>query len=297
MTTRALVLSGGGIVGIAWETGLVAGLAEGDVDVSNADLIIGTSAGSVVGSQLALGEKPADLLKEALQEHLDAADEEIASPANIDMAALGELAKLFIGPEEMTRDVLREIGALALKTKTIDEERWVAPFRERTGGRAWPDKRLLLTAVDAESGEFVTWDRDSDVDLGLAVASSCTVPALFPPVTINGRRYIDGGVRSVNNADLAQGHDIVLIVAFLNMFSQFSGPLGRHVQEEINGLRESGSKVEVIAPDDAAIAAFGMNPMDISKRIDGAKEGLRQGRELADRLRPFWSAQVAAEQS
>ncbi len=295
MTTRALVLSGGGIVGIAWETGLVAGLAEGGVDLSEADLIVGTSAGSIVGSRLALGDKAADLLEEASSEEIDPAEEAVASPASIDMAALAQLGQMMIGAEKMTAEVLRKIGALALQTETVDEERWLAPFEEQIAGRGWPEQKLLLSAVDAESGEFRTWDRNSGVDLARAVASSCAVPALFPPVTIEGHRYMDGGVRSVNNADLAKGYDVVLVVAFLNMFSQAGGPLGKIVNAELDMLRESGSKVQVEGPDEQAAQAFGLNPMDMNKRVEGGKEGLRQGRELADKLRELWSATAAAK--
>jgi NTE family protein len=294
MTTRALVLSGGGIVGIAWETGFVAGLAEGGVDLAEADLIVGTSAGSVVGTRLALGDKAADLLDEAISPRIDPAEEAVASPANIDMSALVELGQKIVGAEKMTAEVLRDIGALALKTETVDEARWLAPFEDQIAGRTWPETKLLLTAVDVESGEFRAWDRDSGVELARAVASSCAVPALFPPVTIDGSRYMDGGIRSVNNADLAKGYDKVLVVAFLNMFAQAGGPLGKIVNVEYDLLRESGSEVEVVGPDEQAVAAFGMNPMDMNKRVEGGQEGLRQGRELADKLRAFWSAPVAA---
>ena len=297
MTTRALVLSGGGIVGIAWETGLVAGLAEGGVDLSEANLIVGTSAGSIVGSRLALGDRAADLLEEATSEEIDPAEEAVASPPSFDMASLAQLGQMMIAAEKMTPEVLREIGALALQTETVDEEQWLAPFAEQIAGRAWPEQKLLLSAIDVESGEFRTWDRGSGVDLARAVASSCAVPALFPPVTIEGHRYMDGGIRSVNNADLARGYDVVLVIAFLNMLSQTGSPLGKTVDAEVDMLRESGSKVQVVGPDEQAVQAFGLNPMDMNKRSEGGKEGLRQGRELADKLREFWSATVAGKGS
>jgi len=298
MTTRALVLSGGGIVGIAWEAGFLAGLAEAGLDVSDADLIVGTSAGSVVGSRLALGDKASDLVAEAISEEIDPAEEAVASPPSIDMAALVELGQKIIGATEMTQEVLRDIGALALKTQTVDEARWLAPFEQQIAGRTWPaDMDLVVTAVDVESGEFRAWDRDSGANLAHAVASSCAVPALFPPVTIDGHRYMDGGIRSVNNADLAKGHDIVLVVAFLNMFSQYGGLLGKAVDAELDLLRETGSRVEVVGPDEQAVAAFGMNPMDMNKRFEGGQEGLRRGRELAAKLRPFWTSGEATAKS
>jgi NTE family protein len=296
MTTRALVLSGGGVVGIAWETGLVAGLAEAGVDLRQTDLIVGTSAGSVVGALLANGRPPSELLAAQLAPQV-APREAVESNVRPDLSMMATLAQKFIGLNELTDDVRREIGAMALEAKTVSEERWVGFFEERLAGCDWPERpELLITAADTATAEFAAWDRASGVPLARAVASSCAVPTLMPPVTINGKRYMDGGIRSVVNADLAQGYDIVLVASFTDALRR-AGPLARGLQAEIDGLQAGGSAVYVIAPDEAATAAFGINPMDPAGRIPGAEAGVRQARALADELRAFWAAPVAVDGS
>lgn len=291
MTKRALVLSGGGVVGIAWETGIVAGLADAGVDLSEADLIVGTSAGSVVGSQLACGMSTAELLAG----QLSPATHAVGEGATVDMAALAQLAQQFAGITEITDDVLKKVGALALSAKTVPEERWISSFEERLGGREWPEKPLVVTAVDVATGEFQPWDKTSGVPLASAVASSCAVPAMFPPVTLKGKRYMDGGMHSSVNADLAQGYETVLIISFVGAFRAQRAPLLARLDKEVDDLRAGGSSVEQVSPDEAAVAAFGLNPMDPAGRIPGAEAGVRQAKSIADKLRTFWSAPVGAD--
>jgi NTE family protein len=163
--------------------------------------------------------------------------------------------------------------------------------------RAWP-ARFACTAVDASDGAFVRWDEHSGVPLDRAVASSCAVPGVYPPVTIRGRRYIDGGVRSATNADLARGYDAVLIVAVtmpgMDAMPAIAEAMRRQLDGEITVLRESGSRVEIIEPDAGSAASFGMNLMDFSRRAAVAAEGMRQGAVAGERLRAFWAGTPAA---
>ncbi len=290
MTTRAVALGGGGPVGIAWETGLAAGLERAGVGLRDADLFVGTSAGSVVGAQLALGKTPDDLI--ALYETID--DAEHPSQKPVDFAALiQQFIQMFTSgdpPEKIRGDM----GAFALKADTISEEEWLDTFRRMPGmaGDVWPDRPFVCTAVDAASGAFVTWDKDAGVPLDRAVASSCTVPGVYPPVTINGRRYIDGGVRSATNADLAHGYDAVLIVSVtmpgMGAMPAIAEAVQRQLDGEVAALRESRSRVEVIVPDEASAQSFGMNLMDFSRRESVVEAGARQGLAEAERLREFW---------
>ncbi len=187
--SRALVLGGGGALGIAWEVGLLAGFAEGGVVFTDADLIVGTSAGSVVGAHLALGMDPADALNSvaAFGATLDAEQVKVASQALLDAMAN---AAASASPEQG----LHDLGRLAVEATTIDEEHFLGLLAQ-LDGKAWP-RRFACTAIDVETGTRQVWDAGSGVPLQRAVASSCSVPFILPPVTIDNRRYMDGGLRS-----------------------------------------------------------------------------------------------------
>jgi len=295
--SRALILGGGGPVGIAWEAGVIAGLAEAGVDLAAADYICGTSAGSFVGSQLAMGKPIGDMAAAILAE----ADRPRAEPPPVDgrparQTAAPNLAVLFQKMQEAAsgtrdpREVRKEIGAFALAAQTVDEATFIRGFGRSLSqeqAESWPTARdYACTAVDAETGEFVVWTEASKVGLAKAVASSCSVPGVFPPISINGRRYIDGGMRSATNADLARGHDLVVILALRLAAMTGSGPTP--LDREIETLKAGGARVEVIYPDDASQTAFGVNLMDARVRPAACQAGLTQGRALAAAMKGVW---------
>lgn len=282
--SRALVLGGGGTLGVAWELGVAAGLLDQNVDLTRADRLVGTSAGSIVGAVLAAGVDPRQLL--AFQLAMGAAPSHNLGPQDPD--TLQAVAAKWQSAAEMTPDLQREIGALALAARTVEEAVWVTSLEQILGGQPdWPARPLTVTGVDAASGEFVPWTRDSGVPLHLAVAASCTVPGLFPPVTINGRRYMDGGVRSGTNADLAAGAASVVVIAPMGSPSH---PLGhRQLEREASALRAAGSTVALIVPDPESLEAFGPNLMDPSRIEAAAHAGVRQGKENAARLQAIWA--------
>jgi len=296
LVTKALVLSGGGSVGIAWEIGVAAGLQRAGVDVRDADFITGTSAGSAVGAQLALCRDLDELVSR--QRRIGSTSAQGSSGNGAGGPGGAQMAKLFAvmaqamaaeGPAEARRAA---IGRFALDADALPEEQFVASFRY-LNGEPWP-ARFTCTAVDALSGEFAVWDAQAGVGLDRAVASSCAVPGLFAPVTINGRRYIDGGMRSGTNADLARGHDRVLIISLLGAVAATSGQNTRFTRAgqldgEIAALTGSGSVVEVINADEAAVQAMGINLMDRSAIPAAVDEGIRQGEFEASRVRKFWS--------
>jgi len=288
------VLGGGGPVGVAWETGLAAGLDEGGVRLADAGLIVGTSAGSIVGAQLALGRSPQDMLTAQLDLNERASPRHRAVRQPFDASELmAHLGKLYTS-DAPVEQVRAEVGAFALGAQTMTEEEWFASFGslDMLGAGAWPERDFRCTAIDVADGTFAVWDRNSGVELRRAIASSCAVPGMVPPVTILGRRYMDGGIGSTTNAELAAGYDNVLIVSV-------TGNLGRRAPEivervrarfeaELSAVRDAGSAVELIAPDDASREAFGTNLLDGTRRREVAEAGRRQGRLEAARLRESW---------
>ncbi|WP_329790611.1 patatin-like phospholipase family protein [Lentzea sp. DG1S-22] len=271
---RALVLGGGGVTGIAWETGLLHGLAEQGVDLAEADLFVGTSAGSVVATELAGGSALADLYAGQLLPP----DGEV--PARLTPWMLARYALSYVMPGKPAAKRAR-LGRAALKARTPSEESRLAVFDSRLSTRDWPDRALKVTAVDATTGKFVAFDRDSGVPLVKAVASSCAVPLVWPPVTIGGSRYMDGGMRSVANVDLAAGYERVVVVA----------PLTRAASAAATPQAQAaklGVPSIVVSPDERALAAIGTNLLDPARRKPAAEAGRAQAASIADAVREVW---------
>jgi NTE family protein len=262
MTTRALVLGGGGLAGIAWETGILAGLAAAGVDVADADFVLGTSAGSVVATQVATGVA----LDVQLARQVDPALQvrELA-PAGTDHLAM--LEELLSGTDGDPAELRRTLGKVALEADTVPEVARREVIASRLPVHEWPDHHLAVVAVEAVSGEPVVFDRESGVDLVDAVAASCAVPAVWPPVTIGALRYVDGGVRSINNIDLAPGYDRVLVLAAM------TDPA---TETQVAWLTDRGAQVEVITPDERATEVMMADPLAPSVRAPAANAGLDQ---------------------
>ncbi|MBS0410423.1 MAG: patatin-like phospholipase family protein [Proteobacteria bacterium] len=293
--SRALVLGGGGPVGIAWEAGLLAGLAEEGVDLAEADFTLGTSAGSVVGALVAMG-RPAGEIAAPIFGEADRPREipsQVAEerPGAPNMMVLLQKMQEAASGERDPQVVRREIGEFSLAAQTVDEETFLSGFGRQlaqAGDGVWPGRGYACTAVDTVSGDFVVWNAASGVNLSRAVASSCSVPGVFPAITINGRRYMDGGMRSGTNADLAKGHARTVVIAVRLAAGEFGDRMMAPVRRELSLLEEAGGQAHLIVPDEASTAAFGMNLMNPRNRPAAAKAGLDQGRALAASLRDFW---------
>ncbi|MGN9811704.1 patatin-like phospholipase family protein [Micromonospora sp. BQ11] len=270
---RALVFGGGGVTGVAWELGLLAGLVERGVDLVGADLVVGTSAGSVVGAQVCSGTPVEDLYAVQLRD----AGGEVA--ARLGWPVLVRL--LWAGGS--TRDGARaraRIGAMAVAARTPSEASRRTVIEARLPVREWPARRLLVTAVDVASGEFVVFDASSGVSLVDAVGASCAVPGVWPPVTIGARRFMDGGMRSAVNADLAAGAEAVVVLAPM---SAAFGPMPR-LSAQVAALRAAGSRVAVVVPDAAARTAIGRNVLDPARRAGAARAGRAQAHAVAEEV-------------
>jgi NTE family protein len=278
MGNRALVLGGGGVTGVAWEIGMLAGLAEHGADLAAADLIVGTSAGSLAGAGVAAGEDLEGLYSGQL------APPDGQQAARIGLADMARFAGIMAG----TRDPVRarvKMGRLALRARTEPEAARRAVFERRLAGRDWP-ARLKVTAVDAESGEFTVFDAGGPATLLDAVTASCAVPGVWPPVTIGGHRYIDGGMRSAANADLAGGYERVVIIAPI---TQGLGPMTSPTRQAAD-LAAAGAQVILIRPDKAALQAIGRNVLDPARRAPAAKAGRAQAAAEVPRVRAVWLA-------
>ena len=275
--TRALVLAGGGVTGIAWELGLVVGLSRQDVDVTAADLILGTSAGSTVGAQIASGVPLTELQAAQL------ADETSEITVDLDVDEFRARLAGLVADAPDPQAARARVGRMALEAKTVPEAVRRRAIEARLPVHEWPAQRLVVTAVDAATGELALLDRDAGVPLVDAVAASCAVPGVWPPVTIDGRRYVDGGARSLANADLAAGHDRVLVVVPMAL----EGPYREQLDAELAILAETG-KTRVIAADDASLAAIGPNPLDPSRRAAAYRAGSAQGEAAAAGVAEFW---------
>ena len=300
MPRRALVLGGGGPVGIAWEAGVVLGLAESGVDLTDVQHVIGTSAGAFIGARIALGHSAAEIA--APYARRDAKSPEGNAPSTTGASSappeVANLAFLFQMIQEAARagrsgaEIARDLGAFALDAKTMTEEDFTARFTSklRTAGVGrWPSRSYVCTAFDAHDGSFKIWDAAAGADLACAVASSCAVPGIYPTITIGGRRYFDGGVLSTTNAHLAVGYDVVFVLAVTEVLARYADSAREKktpLQREVQTLREAGARVEVVALDTDALQAIGPNLMDHRSQPLALEQGLRQGRAEAARLAP-----------
>jgi len=276
---RALVLAGGGLAGIAWETGVLTGIADESPATAqallNSDVLVGTSAGSTVAAQLGSGLG----LHTLFERQTTPSSSELNPHVGID-----EITELFL--TAMTQpgskgEKLKKIGAIALSTVTVTESKRRDVIAHRLPSHEWPVGKLRISAIDAATSELVAFDRTSGVGLVDAVAASCAVPGVWPPVTIGEKRYIDGGVGSTVNMALAS--DCASAVALVPQGKSSPSPFG-NAADEIEAL---GPSVFGVFADDASLAAFGDNPLDPACRTPSALAGREQGRRVAADVAAF----------
>lgn len=289
-TQRALVLGGGGSAGNAWLIGVIAGLADAGLDATAADVTIGTSAGATVAAQIT-GAAPIRLFEDIVSSSVTPTAGS-GTPARRTAASASthlERTQRIIDDSDDIVDMRRRMGAAALQLAAAAPDtrgRWRETVAARLPRRDWPESRILLTAVEASTGEPVVFDRDSGIELVDAVAASCSSGAAYE---IGASAFIDGGYRTnADNADLASGFARVLVLAPFGGASRTPAAWGTHLSAQIDDLRSHGSAVETIFPDDRSLAAFGDNVMNPASRRPAALAGFAQGRIAADSLAPFW---------
>jgi NTE family protein len=273
-----LVLGAGGITGVAWLAGAVRALEQhSGWHASSADIFVGTSAGAIVATVLAAGHDPCDLLAYGEQpELLKAAIERALHGREPEPRTLPLPVSWRLGVSGLLTPNMRRLsGFLPTGVVSGDEIRGLTHDAVSEG---WPANReLWLNAYDVESGRYVTFGRPGapEVELADAVVASCAVPSYYRPVTIDGRRYVDGGMRSLTNADLLADDGCDIVIVFSPFASTQRGPLldtavygvprratAIQTTREIARLQEAGAQVVCIQPTSADIKAMGLNPME-----------------------------------
>ncbi len=276
---RALVLAGGGIAGIAWETGVLCGIADRSPAAArlllDSDVLVGTSAGSAVAAQIGSGAA----LEVLFERQVAVSSAELDAGVDVDTIAglfLAALREPYDESRGKTRQQMQRIGAVALATETVPEPVRRQVIARRLPSHDWPDRVLRITAIDVATGELVVFDRESGVGLVDAVAASCAVPGAWPPVTIAGRRYMDGGVASSVNLGVASDCDMAIVL--VPSGADAPAPFGDGPAAEISSF--AGTTYAVFADNDS-LAAFGPNLLDPRCRIASAAAGREQGRREA----------------
>lgn len=292
---RALVLAGGGAAGNAWQIGLVVGLADAGVDLTTAELVIGTSAGATVAAVVTSGADLSALYDGVLTE--------TPRPAPGGSGARGAAASRVSGPDYLewsnriiaaakdAADMRRRIGSAALARDTsdgADSSRWRDVVAARLPSPHWPRQGVLIPAVEARTGEPVVFDRHSGIDLVDAVAASTSA---MTPYRIGERRYLNGGYRRSENADLAMGFARVLVLSPFSGTTRMPVEWGMSLGDQVDELRAGGSRVETVFPDGRAGDVFNANALDPSTRPPAARAGHDQGRAIAEQLVDFWRGQ------
>jgi len=274
--TRALVLGGGGLAGIAWHVGILAGLADRGLDVTDADFIVGTSAGSTVAAQVASG-MPID---ECFRRQVDPAFQNRELRPTLSVTDLWDTMLRLVEEVDDPAELRRRIGSVALAADTVAEPVRRAVVAGRLPSDDWPEQRMATVAIDALTGDRRVFERGSGAGLVDAVAASSAVPGIWPPVTIGDARYVDGGMYSSCNADLAVGYDRVLVLA----------PMAdAALADQVAAVEEAG-RAAVVSPDTESLAAFTADALDPAVRAPSAEAGRRQGISVAATLQDIWKA-------
>jgi NTE family protein len=256
------------------------GLRDSGVDLTGANLIVGTSAGAIVGANVCLGRDLEELFAEQLMPPENTTTRDVSAllraRAALERSADGQRAAF-------DPAMLVKLGELAVRAPTESEESRLATVSSYLPPvPAWPERPLLITALDIATGALVIWTKDTEASLVQAVASSCAAPMIAPPTTIGGHRYMDAGPRSGTSAHLAAKHDFVIVLAV----ARPGAPLGP-LETESNDLRAGGSRVEIVVPDGGAALAIFPNVLDPTKRAAAAEAGANQGRALAAAARDW----------
>ena len=277
MARLGLLLGGGGSVGIAWENGVLAGLVDAiGFEPAKATVIVGTSAGSSVGADMALGKNPHD----ALVVDRDARNPRPKlTPPDLEKGAFAEIIALMLSPAAGTPENVARIAELARNADTVlSEEQFVAMFKKTVGTDDWPDVDFRPTTTACSTAEPRFWTAADGLPLSRAVASSCAIPGYFPAVSHNGEHYMDGSRGPLYHTRIVS--DLELDGAL------FIGPkiaiprVSEMLVEDMSTLAATGVRVHTILGSER-LDSLGVNLMDYSKRPAAFECGLADGADHA----------------
>lgn len=287
---RALVLGGGGMIGVAWEAGLFNGLLERGVDLRECDAFVGTSAGAIISARLAAGLPPLG----PNDPRPKGAEGANIDPSRIDMKALGQAFNKWSKIDRATPEHAREIGSIARTLYRDTEADWIKGISAVAGAAPeWPAKPFFITAVDTESGERIAFDNAHGVELGRAIAASASVPGIFASVEIDGKLYMDGQVHSSTHADVLLNHPrakrAAEVIIAMPTNSRTAPGIGAHAEREvaaeIEALKAAGCIVRFVTPTADHATRLGSNLMDASKMPEAFAVGVETGHALASELK------------
>lgn len=253
--------------------GLAAELRRGGIDLGTADAIVGTSAGAVVGAALAVGRD------------LDSFADDPRPPGGTQAPPVVKpelIAATFAVLFDRTLDrdeARRKVGRMAMAEEPAQPAH-IAPIEWLVGGKDWPDHRLRVAVVDAATGERRVWNSTTGVPLATAVTASRSFPGAFPPVIVEDRYYIDGGIWSPTNADLATNSELVLVIeplAHRTPSSQLRAELASAGADSVVHFVPDAPTIDILdAP------ATTRNPLETWPQAFQA--GIRQAAGLAEQL-------------
>lgn len=298
MSNRSVVFSGGGVAGIAWELGVLLGLDDAEPGLLARLLepkvsFIGTSAGSVVASQVASGTSLESLYLQQL------AEETAEIGAIFDPAVFGQKLAVILEGTTSAEESRRRLGSFARQAETATSADRRAVIAARLPVQVWPERRVLITAVDTETGDLRVFDKTTGVELVDAVGASCAVPGIWPTVEIEGHHYMDGGMRSISNADLAAATSDVSIHdpasdadrVLVLVPSSATPPPGAFQSVAVSKAEIAAlapAQVFVLHADEVSVSAIGPNSLDPAVRPASAIAGREQGRAVAAQVAAFW---------
>jgi len=294
---RALVLGGGGPLGRAWEVGMLKGFKDAGVDLTLADLLVGTSAGGILGTPILAGQAVDSVYNSYLAPQSSAAP---AGPPPYDPVYAQQAVQPVTSVSsaaDLTPALRVEVGRRALAaSKVISEDAQLKAAATLLGDvRNWPSRPLKLAAADISDGTIRFLDQGSGATIEQAVAATSANPVQGKtPITIGGRRYIDGSVGGTN-VDGAAGYGaIVALLPPALLQAQIA-------KQQVEALRAKGEKIIGLEPDADSLAAMGPDRFDLSRSRSVAEAAVRQAGSVAAEVRDLWlrgtSASSAAIQS